>query len=133
MSQEDQHSIAITEGIRITVRSQYLPEQSVPMARRYAFAYTVRIRNEGPQAAQLRGRHWFITDSTGTVDEVQGDGVVGAQPLLRPGESFEYTSTALLKTPRGSMRGAYQMQRPNGRTFDATIAPFALALPYSLN
>jgi ApaG protein len=133
MSQEDEHSTALTEGIRIIVHSSYLPQQSTPMARRYAFTYTVRIRNEGPQAAQLRSRHWIITDATGDVDEVRGEGVIGEQPLLRPGEEFRYTSSAVLKTPRGGMRGSYQMQRPSGRTFDAVIAPFVLALPYSLN
>jgi ApaG protein len=133
MAQEDQTSVAVTAGIRITVTSHYQPDRSLPLAGHYVFSYTVRIRNEGPQAAQLRHRHWIITDVSGRTEEVQGAGVVGEQPVLGPGAEFEYTSSAVLKTPRGSMRGAYLMQRPGGRTFRAEIAPFALALPYSLN
>jgi ApaG protein len=126
-------SSAVTDGIRITVRSQYVAEQSVPMAQRYVFAYTVRIHNEGTEPAQLRTRHWIITDGSGKVEEVRGPGVVGQTPYLRPGEHFEYTSGCVLQTPRGEMRGTYQMYRPDGRMFDAVIAPFLLALPYSLN
>jgi ApaG protein len=126
-------STAVTDGIRVVVRSSYVAEQSLPMARRYVFAYTVRIANEGGEPAQLRTRHWIITDSEGKVEEVRGPGVVGQEPLLRPGEQFEYTSGCVLQTPRGEMRGSYQMQRPNGRMFDAVIAPFLLALPHSLN
>lgn len=133
MAEEELVSIAITEGIRIVVRSRYQPKQSLPAAGVYSFFYTVRIFNEGPQAARLRSRHWIITDATGHVEEVKGSGVVGAQPLLRPGEEFEYTSGAVLKTTRGEMRGSYEMQRPSGRVFEATIAPFVLAMPYSLN
>jgi ApaG protein len=128
-----QSSSAVTEGIRINVRSAYVAEQSVPLARRYVFAYTVRIANEGPEPAQLRTRHWIITDGTGKVEEVRGPGVVGQQPLLRQGEHFDYTSGCILETPRGEMRGTYQMHRPDGRVFDAEIAPFLLALPHSLN
>jgi ApaG protein len=126
-------SSAITEGIRVTVSSVYVPEQSAPQAKRYVFAYTVKIMNEGSAAAQLRTRHWIITDGNGKVEEVRGPGVVGQQPMLRPGEEFEYTSGCVLTTPRGEMRGTYQMHRPDGALFDATIAPFVLALPYSLN
>jgi ApaG protein len=126
-------STAVTEGIRITVRSSYVPEQSLPLAQRYVFAYTVRIVNEGSEPAQLRTRHWIITDGTGKVEEVRGTGVVGHQPQLRPGEHFEYTSGCVLQTLRGEMRGTYQMHRPDGRIFDAVIAPFLLALPHSLN
>jgi ApaG protein len=126
-------STAITEGIRIQVRSAYVPEQSVPAAKRYVFAYTVRITNEGTEPAQLKTRHWIITDGNGKVEEVRGPGVVGQTPSLRPGDQFEYTSGCVLPTPRGEMRGSYQMIRPDGRGFDATIAPFLLALPYSLN
>jgi ApaG protein len=133
MPPEEQTSIAVTEGIRIVVRARYLPEQSRPAIARYVFSYTVRIRNEGPQAAQLKNRHWIITDSIGRVQEVRGPGVVGEQPLLRAGKEFEYTSSAVIETSRGSMRGSYEMSRPNGRTFNAEIAPFALALPHSLN
>ena len=126
-------SNAITDGIRVTVTTQYIPAQSSPAAHRYVFAYTVRIENEGTEPAQLRSRHWVITDGNGKVEEVRGPGVVGKQPLLRPGEHFEYTSGCVLETPRGSMHGTYQMHRPSGRKFDAVIASFALSLPYSLN
>ena len=134
MTQEAmQVSTAVTDGIRVIVRSRYLAEQSFPAAGRYAFSYEVRIRNEGPQAARLIARHWVITDSTGKEQEVRGPGVVGEQPFLRPGEHFDYTSGAVLETTSGQMQGSYQMQRPNGRLFDAAIAPFLLARPYSLN
>jgi ApaG protein len=126
-------SNALTDGIRITVRSAYLADQSAPLSSRYAFSYTVRIANEGLEPAKLMTRHWIITDGVGKVEEVRGPGVVGRQPALRPGEHFEYTSGCVLATPRGEMRGTYQMHRPDGRTFDATIAPFLLALPHSLN
>jgi ApaG protein len=126
-------STAVTEGIRIDVRSTYVAEQSVPLAHRYVFAYTVRIANEGAEAAHLRTRHWIITDGDGKIEEVRGPGVVGQQPMLRPGEHFEYTSGCVLQTPRGQMHGTYQMYRRDGRMFDAVIAPFALALPHSLN
>jgi ApaG protein len=126
-------SNAITDGIRVTVRSQYVPEQSAPRAKRYVFAYTVRITNEGQLTAQLRTRHWIITDADGNVDEVRGDGVVGAQPTLRPGQHFEYTSGCVLKTPRGTMHGTYRMHREDGHVFDATIAAFELVLPMTLN
>lgn len=128
-----EHSNAVTEGIRVSVRSQYVADQSVPTAQRYVFAYTVRIANEGAEPAQLRTRHWIITDAAGKVEEVRGPGVVGQTPYLRPGEHFEYTSGCVLQTARGEMRGSYQMHRPDGRMFDATIAPFVLALPHSLN
>jgi len=126
-------SNATTEGIRVTVRSFYVPEQSAPRAKRYVFAYTVRIANEGELTAQLRTRHWIITDADGNVDEVRGDGVVGAQPTLRPGQHFEYTSGCVLRTPRGTMHGTYRMHREDGHAFDATIAPFDLTLPMTLN
>ena len=128
-----ENSTALTEGIRVSVRSQYVADQSVPLGQRYVFAYTVRIANEGLEPAQLRTRHWVITDAGGKVEEVRGPGVVGQTPLLRPGEHFEYTSGCILQTPRGEMRGTYQMYRPDGRMFDALIAPFLLALPHSLN
>src|SRR5438067_5707256 len=125
-------STAVTRGIRVTVRSQYIPERSSPKGGQYAFAYTVRIANEGEATAQLRTRHWVITDGEGKVQEVRGEGVVGAQPVLRPGQQFEYTSYCMLATPHGSMRGTYQMVRPSGEQFDAQIAAFPLSLPYSL-
>lgn len=126
-------SIAITSGIRVNVSSTYVPSQSVPAERRYVFAYTVRITNEGTDTVQLRSRHWIITHGSGKVEEVRGAGVVGQQPTLRPGEHFEYTSGCVLGTPRGSMRGTYQMERQNGGSFDAEIAPFTLAMPLTLN
>jgi ApaG protein len=110
-----------------------VPEQSAPLAHRYVFAYTVRIANEGELPAQLRTRHWIITDGEGRTEEVRGPGVVGNQPHLRPGDHFEYTSGCVLRTPRGEMHGTYQMYRENGDMFDATIAPFTLELPHSLN
>jgi ApaG protein len=128
-----QNSSAVTEGIRVSVRSAYVVDQSAPLARRYVFSYTVRISNEGAEPAQLRTRHWIITDGGGKVEEVRGPGVVGHQPFLRPGEHFDYTSGCVLETPRGEMRGTYQMHRSDGRVFDAIIAPFLLALPHSLN
>jgi len=126
-------SNTITNGIRVTVSSTYVPGQSAPKSRRYVFAYTVRITNEGAETAQLRSRHWIITDGNGKVEQVRGPGVVGEQPTLRPGEHFEYTSGCVLETPRGQMHGTYQMVRENGSEFDATIAAFALALPFTLN
>jgi ApaG protein len=126
-------STAVTEGIRVSVKSEYLADQSVPASKRYVFAYTVRIENEGSEPAQLRTRHWIITDGNGKVEEVRGPGVVGQTPYLRPGERFEYTSGCVLQTPRGDMRGTYQMHRPDGREFDAMIARFVLAQPHSLN
>jgi ApaG protein len=133
MQRAGETSSAITEGVRVNVRSAYLADQSVPLAKRYVFSYTVRIANEGSEPAQLRTRHWIITDGAGKVEEVRGPGVVGQTPYLRPGEHFEYTSGCVLQTPRGEMRGTYQMARPDGRMFDATIAPFLLVLPHSLN
>jgi ApaG protein len=133
MERAAETSSAVTEGIRVSVRSQYVADQSLPLMQRYVFAYTVRIANEGTEPAQLRTRHWIITDGTSKVEEVKGPGVVGQTPYLRPGEHFEYTSGCVLQTPRGEMRGTYQMHRPDGRMFDALIAPFLLALPHSLN
>jgi ApaG protein len=127
------NSNAVTDGIRVSVNAVYVVEQSAPRSRRYVFAYTVHISNEGSVSAQLRTRHWIITDGNGKVEEVKGPGVVGQQPSLGPGEHFEYTSGCVLQTPRGEMRGTYQMHRPDGTKFDATIAPFVLALPHTLN
>jgi ApaG protein len=126
-------SNALTNGIRVTVSSVYVPAQSAPKSRRYVFAYTVKISNEGEETTQLKSRHWVITDGNGKVEQVRGPGVVGEQPVLRPGEHFEYTSGCVLETPRGSMEGTYQMVRQDGSEFDAAIAPFALLLPHSLN
>lgn len=126
-------SVALTDGIRVSVTSRYLAEQSSPLQRRYVWAYTIRIQNEGTSAAQLRRRHWIIMDATGKVEEVEGPGVVGEEPHLEPGEAFQYTSGCVLTTPRGSMRGTYRMERDDGATFEADIAAFALELPRALN
>jgi ApaG protein len=126
-------STAITNGIRVTVSTVYVPSQSAPTAHRYVFAYTIRIANEGAQTVKLRSRHWIITHGSGKVEEVRGPGVVGQQPVLRPGEHFEYTSGCVLETPRGSMRGTYQMDPGDGRMFDADVAAFNLSMPHSLN
>ena len=122
-------SSALTEGIRVTVQSLYLPDQSMPHDAQYVFAYTVAISNVGATTAQLRTRHWIITNGKGEVEEVAGDGVVGEQPRLAPGQSFQYTSGCVLTTPVGTMHGTYQMARDDGAYFDAAIAPFALASP----
>ena len=124
-------SSAETDGIRVRVQSHYLAEQSSPRDDRYVFAYTITISNESAHTAQLRTRHWIITDGRGTIEEVRGDGVVGKQPRLQPGQSFEYTSGCVLTTPIGTMHGTYRMWRDDGSYFDAVIAPFSLALPAS--
>ena len=111
------------------VQSQFLPEQSSESDDRYVFAYTITISNEGARTAQLKTRHWIITDGRGTVEEVRGDGVVGEQPRLTPGQSFQYTSGCVLNTPVGTMHGTYRMWRDDGSYFDAEIAPFSLVTP----
>jgi ApaG protein len=126
-------STSLTEGIRVTVTSRYIPEQSVPRLKRFVWAYTIRVVNESPRAAKLVSRHWVIVDANQKVEEVRGPGVVGEQPRLEPGQSFQYTSGCVLQTSRGTMRGEYQMVRDDGSTFDAEIAPFALELPPTLN
>ena len=126
-------SCATTRGVKVEVRSEYLPSQSRPVSRTFVFAYTITITNEGEQPVQLRSRHWVITSANGEVEEVRGPGVVGEQPVLAPGESFRYTSGAVLKTERGSMHGSYRMIALDGSEFDARIAAFALERPYSLN
>jgi ApaG protein len=126
-------SSALTRGILVTVRTQYIPEKSSTTARQFAFAYTVNIANRGEVTAQLESRHWIITDAEGDVQEVRGEGVVGAQPVLQPGEEFEYTSWCMIATPAGSMRGSYQMITADGDRFDAEIAPFKLTQATLLN
>lgn len=126
-------SSATTAGVLIQVRSQCLEEQSQPALRRFVFAYEITITNNGSEVVQLQSRHWIITDALGEVEEVKGPGVVGEQPILSPGESFRYTSGAVLPTARGTMRGTYQMHRADGARFDAEIAEFLLERPYSLN
>ena len=119
----------MTQGIRVTVQSMYLPQQSSPEDDQYVFAYTVAILNEGEEPAQLKTRHWTITDGNGNIEEVRGPGVVGETPRLMPGQSFQYTSGCVLKTQIGTMHGTYQMYRDDGTGFDAIIAPFTLASP----
>jgi ApaG protein len=126
-------STAVTQGIRIDVRCTYLPDQSRPLSKRYVFAYTVRIRNEAVVSVQLLSRRWVITDAKGKVQEVRGAGVVGEQPILHPGQTFEYSSSALIETSLGEMRGSYRMHSVTGKTFDALIAPFLLSRPHALN
>lgn len=120
-------------NIKVAAQSFYIEEQSDPEQDRYVFAYTITIRNEGSVPAKLLTRHWIITDSNGQVEEVRGDGVVGEQPYLRPGEGFQYTSGAVLKTPVGSMKGSYQMLADDGITFDAEIPAFTLSVPRTLH
>ena len=126
-------STAVTSGIRVEVRSEFRADRSAPAAGRFLFTYTVRISNEGDRPAKLVSRHWIITDANGEKEEVVGDGVVGQQPLIAAGESFEYTSFCILATPHGSMRGTYRMVRDDGAPFDAEIAAFALVTPGALN
>lgn len=120
-------------SVAVEARSRYLPEESDPDNARYVFAYTIRLRNLGAVSAQLLARHWIITDADGEVEEVRGEGVVGKQPVLAPGEDFEYSSGAVLRTAVGSMHGSYAMQAADGTAFSAPIAPFTLSVPRSLN
>ena len=117
----------------VSTQTQYLADQSDPAANRYVFAYTISIRNTGNVTAQLISRHWIITDARNQVQEVRGLGVVGAQPLLKPGESFEYTSGTAIATPVGTMRGSYQMVAEDGTQFDAPIPEFTLSVPRVLH
>ena len=119
--------------ISIDVETTYLDDQSEPRAQRYVFAYTITIRNEGEVPAKLLTRHWIITDANGRVQEVRGDGVVGEQPYLKPGQGFRYSSGAVLETPVGTMQGSYQMIADDGAQFDAPIAAFRLAMPGMLH
>lgn len=116
-----------------SVTTQFLPEQSDPARSEYAFSYTVTIRNTGDVRAQLVGRHWVITDAGGQVDEVRGLAVVGYQPVLGPGEKFEYSSWTRLKTPRGRMQGTYFCMTEDAHWFEAPIAPFELSMAQSLH
>ena len=119
--------------ISINVDTTYLAEQSDPSADRYVFTYTITITNSGTVAAQLISRHWIITDAEDVTQEVKGLGVIGEQPLLRPGESFEYTSGTAMATPVGTMRGTYQMVAEDGNKFDAEIPQFTLSMPRVLH
>jgi ApaG protein len=113
----------------IEVQSRYVEKESDPAANRYVFAYTITIRNDGSAAGQLLNRHWWVTDGQGDVQEVQGPGVVGQQPRIPPGESFRYTSAALISTPVGAMHGCYEFCRDDGELFDVAIPAFSLCIP----
>ncbi len=126
-------SNTVTEGIRVQVKATFWPERSNVEGGQWAFAYSITISNEGSAPATLRTRHWLITAATGSVEEVRGPGVVGKQPRLEPGDRFEYQSWAMLKTPFGSMRGSYQMEREDKSMFDARISEFPLTQPNALN
>ncbi len=115
--------------IQVDVETAYLEEQSEPAEHRFVFAYTITLRNAGQVPAKLLTRHWIITDANGRVQEVRGEGVVGEQPHLQPGQGFRYSSGAVLETPVGSMHGSYQMLADDGQAFDAPIAAFRLAKP----
>jgi ApaG protein len=120
-------------NIRVDVETRYIEDQSNPEQNYYVFAYTITIQNKGQQSAQLLTRHWVITDSNQKVQEVRGDGVVGEQPLLKPGEQFVYTSGTMLETAVGTMKGSYQMLADDGSQFDATVDEFVLSTPRVLH
>jgi ApaG protein len=120
---------AVTRGVRVRVEPSYLPEQSDPAENQYAWAYSVDIENLGAETVQLISRHWIITDAANRVEEVNGPGVVGEQPVLRPGDAFHYTSACPLKTSSGAMHGTYRMRTEVGQMFDAVIPMFSLHLP----
>lgn len=126
-------SEAVTRGVRVTVESCYHADRSDPGRGEWFFSYRIRIANESPVTVQLLTRHWRITDSNGNVQEIRGPGVIGQQPLLAPGEAFEYTSFCPLSTSFGTMHGSYRMKLDDGSGFDAEIPPFALGEPYSIN
>ena len=115
--------------IHVEVETTYVEEQSNPGDKRFVFSYTITIRNEGQVPARLLTRHWIITDANGNVKETRGDGVVGEQPYLKPGQGFRYSTGAVIETPVGTMQGSYQMVADDGQQFDAHIAPFRLAMP----
>lgn len=122
-----------THQIQVEVKSDFIPDQSAPEKERFVFSYTITIRNVGSIAAQLINRHWIITDANGNVEEVSGKGVVGQQPRIQPGEHYEYSSGAILKTPIGAMEGDYEMVDDQGKHFLATIPVFSLQMPNSIN
>jgi len=122
-----------SDGIQVEVKALYIDSESDPEQNRFVFAYTVTIRNVGDIAAKLLTRHWVIRDDNGKVQEVQGDGVVGEQPHLKPGEGFQYTSGTMLETPLGTMGGSYQMVTDDGAEFNAPIADFLLTAPRTLH
>lgn len=120
-------------AIDIDVATRFLADQSAPEDGRYVFAYTIRIRNSGRIGARLLGRHWIVTDANGKVQEVDGEGVIGEQPWLRPGQDFKYTSGAVLETSLGTMQGRYDMLADDGTRFDAPIPQFTLSIPRTLH
>ena len=122
----------ITSGVRVSVRSIYLDDRSDPADERFAFAYQIQISNESTRTVQLQRRHWIITNGNGEVEEVEGEGVVGEQPVIAPGAMHEYTSGAILETPFGTMEGTYQMTEENGSIFDIVIPRFSLERPGTL-
>lgn len=124
---------SIKYEIQVSTQVEYIPDQSSEEQDRYVFAYTITITNTGSIAAQLISRHWIISDATNSVQEVRGLGVIGEQPLLKPGESFEYTSGSAIATPVGTMKGSYQMVAEDGTKFDAQIAEFTLSMPRILH
>jgi len=126
-------SDTVTRGVRVEVESQFEAERSSPGDGEFFFSYTVRISNVGDEVVQLVSRHWVITNANGEVEHVRGAGVVGEQPVLEPGEAFEYTSYCPLPTAVGTMHGEYEMRTPGGERFAATIGPFSLAAPHALN
>jgi ApaG protein len=126
-------SDAITRGVRVRVKAEYSAEHSAPQQSRWFFLYTIVISNEGDETVQLVSRHWIITDGAGRVEEVEGPGVVGQQPVLEPGESFEYTSGCPLNLPFGTMYGTYEMVTAAGERFDAAIGEFPLKGPYTVH
>lgn len=123
----------MSQSINVDVDTLYIESESSPANSQYVFAYTITITNTGSEAAKLMTRHWVITDATGHIEEVRGDGVVGEQPHLKPGEGFQYTSGAVLKTPVGTMSGSYQMVTDDGSNFDANIPEFVLSSPRTLH
>jgi ApaG protein len=123
----------VDNSITVDVDTRYVEEQSDPGEHRFVFAYTITIRNRGAIPARLLARHWFITDANGKVQEVRGEGVVGEQPHLMPGQGFRYTSGAVIETPVGSMHGSYEMLDDNGVRFDAPIPAFTLAIPGTIH
>jgi len=124
---------SLQNNIKVDVETRYIEEQSNPEQNYFVFAYTITIQNQGQQTAQLLTRHWVITDSNHKVQEVKGDGVVGEQPVLKPGEQFVYTSGTMLETSVGTMKGSYQMESADGSKFDATIEEFVLSTPRILH
>jgi ApaG protein len=120
-------------AIDIDVATRFLADQSAPEEGRYVFSYTIRIRNSGRIGARLLGRHWMVTDANGKVQQVDGEGVVGEQPWLRPGQDFKYTSGAVLETSLGTMQGSYEMLADDGTRFDAPIPQFTLSIPRTLH